>query len=132
MEGWINYVRSDFATLTERKLSSYERAFLMQKRIEITEDGRLSVSNRDNHQKTIAKLCYVLRRFGNYSIPKDSSLWRQLQEAQRIRHAIVHPKAAGPDFKMDLSTANQFIGVTKQVISLIGSKIYRKKLKPWT
>lgn len=81
MEGWINYVCSDFATLTERKLSSYERAFLMEKRIEITEDGQLSVSNRDNYQKTIAKLCYVLRRFGNYSIPKDSSLWHQLQEA---------------------------------------------------
>lgn len=129
LEGWINCVCSDFATLPERKLSKYERAFLMEKRIDIDEDGHLGISRQDSYQKIQTKLCYILRKFGNYSIPKDSNLWRQLKEVQRIRHSLVHPKISGVNFKMDDPTAKLFLDVTRQTILLLSSKIYRKKIK---
>ncbi len=129
LEGWVNYVCSDFAKLPEPKLSAYERAFLMEKRISITEDGEVHISNQDSYQKTLAKLCYVLKKFGGYSFPKDSDLWRQLKEAQRIRHCLVHPKMGAPDIRIDARAARLFLDVTKQTILLLASKIYGKKLK---
>jgi hypothetical protein len=128
LEGWVNYVCSDFSKLDNDKINLWEQAFLSEKRVEISEEGTFLISSQDNFQPTSTKLCFLFTRFGGYSFRKNrENLWSDLKKIEDIRNSIVHPSSGKKEILVNCKIAEEALNVTKQTVELLKDKIYHKK-----
>lgn len=123
-EGWINYLASSFADHNAHvEITQYEKAFLLEKKIEINDNGDIQITRQDKYENTCKKLQFILKRFGNYDIKRDNpQLWSDLKNIEEIRNLLVHPKKT-KDKKIDLKDAEFCLKTITKVIEILKQKI---------
>jgi len=127
LEGWINYIAKSFAE-TDHSLSMYEIAFLKEKRLEVTEDGIVRLTNQDEYRSTLTKLVFILRKFGGDFDLKHSQpdLWRELKEIEQMRHGIMHPKTREQEIRLNIKDAEKCFNVTVKLVNLLRDRIFER------
>jgi hypothetical protein len=123
-EGWINYISSSYAAHDNTiVISQFEKSFLLEKKIEVNNNGEIQITNQDKYENTCKKLQFILKRFGNYDLKKsDPCLWADLKKIERIRNLLVHPKKS-TDKKIDLDDAKFCLKTITKVIEILKEKI---------
>lgn len=127
LEGWVNYVCSDFSKLSRDKITLWEQAFLKERRVEIDKDGTFRISSQTDFRPTHVKLCVLFNRFGEYSVRKnDPKLWGDFKEIENLRNLLVHPSSEKKEPLVNAETAEKALSVTKALALLLKDKIYHK------
>lgn len=130
LEGWINCVSSDFVLLPEEKLKLYEKAFLLEKKLLLTEKGEFKITNQDQYNRIQDKILYLLKRFGNYEVDKGSKLWNNFKTTKKLRDGLTHPKSELLETKsLTIKNAEVAIDSVVEMLKLLTKKIYKKQLK---
>lgn len=130
LEGWINCVSSDFVLLPEKKLQLHEKAFLSEKKFELTKKGEFKITKRDQYNTIEDKILFLLKRFGNYEINKNSKLWNNFKITKKLRNGLVHPKLGKIETKnLTIKNAEIAINSVIDMLKLLTKKIYKKDLK---
>ena len=130
LEGWINCVSSDFVLLPETKLQLHEKAFLLEKKFELTKRGEFKITEQDQYNSIEDKILFLLKRFGNYEINKNSKLWNDFKITKKLRDALVHPKSERIETKnLTIKNAEISIDSVIEILKLLTVKIYRRNLK---
>jgi len=126
LEGWINYISSSYADQENTsEINQYEKAFLLEKKIEIDDNGDIQITNQDKYENSCKKLQFILKKFGCYDLKRmDSSLWSDLKKIERIRNLLVHPKKSS-DEKISLEDAEFCLNTITKIVEILKSKIYR-------
>jgi len=126
LEGWLNYISSSFAEQDDSSvLNQYEKAFLLEKKIEIDDNGDIQITNQDKYENTTKKLQFILKKFGNYDIKNnDPKLWSDFKKFEKIRNILVHPKRNSSDKKISLDDAEFCLNTITQIIQILKDKIY--------
>jgi hypothetical protein len=105
----------------------WERAFLREKRVEIDNDEAFRISTQTDFQPTSVKLCFLLLRFGDYSLRKtDLKLWGDFKEIEKTRNLLVHPSFEKQEPRVNSEVAEKALRVTKAVTMVLKDKIYNK------
>jgi hypothetical protein len=124
MEGWVNYIAYSFAK-TDNTLTKYEKAFLIEKKIEVDNNGDVRITNQDDYKPTMKKLIFVMKKYGNYNLKTGQpTVWSDLKNMERKRHSIVHPKTRNEEFNLELTDAEKCCETILQVINLLKEKVY--------
>lgn len=72
-------------------LELVERAFVQEKRVELTEDGYFDIKGQ-KFSSIEEKIRFVHWRREGVRIPKGNAAWESFVEAKRLRDELVHPK----------------------------------------
>jgi len=126
LEGWIKYISYSFMNI-QSDISLFEKAFLMEKRIEINENGEIEIQQSDIFYPTLKKIQYIFLKIGQYDLKHENSdLWRRLYEIQRKRNEIVHPNTREEDLVINYDYAAICYNTIKETINLLIEKIYHE------
>jgi len=124
LEGWIKYVSMSFIDVYP-DLSLYEKAFLLEKRLEINENGDILITNSDSYKPALLKLQYIFKKFGSYDFKhEEDDLWMKLNEIQKKRNELVHPKTREKDLVINYDSAENCYKNINKVIEIIKNKIF--------
>ena len=130
LEGWLNCVSSDFVLLPENKLSLNERGFLLEKKLELSSKGEFKISNQDQYYSTEDKILFLLKRFGNYEVSKNSKMWSDFKKIKRLRDALIHPKSGIIDYKnISIKDAEMTMYSVIYLLKLLTKEIYKRNLR---
>jgi hypothetical protein len=125
LEGWVNYVCSDFSRLADDKVNMLEKSFLREKKIDMSKDGVFEITTRNDFQSTTVKLSFLLRRFGDYSVrAQQPKVWNDFKQMENARNLLVHPSFEKEELHIDARVAEKALRVTKQMTALLKEKIY--------
>jgi len=122
-EGWINKTCYDFAE-SSSDLSVFEKGFLLEKRVEI-KNGQFVLQNSDKYETSENKLEFLLKRFANHNLDKQSSHWQNFRESKSLRDSIIHPKK-DRKLKVVINDAEKNLKVLQYYLNLLSKKLYRR------
>jgi len=127
LEGWINYISLSFIEQKNSSLlNSCEKAFLMEKKIEIDNQGNFQITKQDKYENTTKKLQFILNKFGNYDIKSnDPQLWSDFKKFEKIRNSLVHPKHNSNDNQITLNDAEFCFNTITKIIQTLKDRIYQ-------
>jgi hypothetical protein len=117
LEGWINYI-SYILSEKNPDITLYEKAFLKEKSIEVDENGKIIITNRDDYKPTLKKLLFIMNLFSFDLKHNEPELWRRLKEIENKRNNIVHPKNREDYVEIDYKNAEDCYTAVEQVINL--------------
>lgn len=117
LEAYINHV-SDI--LSAGKQGRYEKAILMHKSLQISDDGEIIEIN--SHLPTLKRALFILNYFSKANTQKlrQTQLWNHIKSAEELRNEIIHPK----QFRSERLTL-QAAEITRESIIAFIKKIHR-------
>jgi hypothetical protein len=125
LEGFLNYIALSFSKTKSSDLSDFEKAFLLEKKIEINEKGRVILSNQDKYESTTKKLIFIFNKFGNYDIKKNNpKFWDDFKNCEKLRNALVHPKKRDELYLINLKEAESTYKTISLLIDLLKTRIF--------
>ncbi len=101
-------------------LELVERAFIEEKRVELTEDGYFDIKGQ-KFSSLEEKIRFVYWRREGVRIPKGNVVWESFVEAKRLRDELVHPKPANVSYsKLTVSAADSCLTATSRIVQMLG------------
>ncbi len=125
-EGWINKTSLDFS-ITMKRLTVHERAFLTEKRIEL-KNGVFQLTNSIKYESNQEKLEFLLSSIAKTKLNKSTKHWQDFQEIKKLRDSLVHPKL-GSETSFNIEKAEKTIEVLVYYLNLLSKKLYNKNFK---
>ena len=125
-EGWLHKTCYDFAE-SSLDLSVFERGFLLEKKIEL-KNGQFVIQNAVKYESSENKLEFLLTRFANYNIDKQSLHWKDFKECKDLRDSVIHPKK-NRKLKVNINDAEKNLKTLQYYLNLLSKKLYKKTLK---
>jgi hypothetical protein len=104
----------------DAQLGLVERAFIQEKRLELTEDGYFDMRGQ-KFRSLEEKIRFLYWRKKGVRIPKGDAVWKSFVEAKRLRHELVHPKPGkGSYSKLTVAAAESCLKASMEMAKTLG------------
>lgn len=129
LEAYTNYLSE---ILSKAKIESHEKALLHDKELKLNELGQF-VEIR-SHSPTLKRALFVLQKFStSFQIEefRTSELWRNIQQCERTRNDLIHPKTITKDYlehQITIKKAEKFREDIVLFIKYTGKKTLGKEI----
>ncbi|MGO9269779.1 MAG: hypothetical protein ACLQOO_05910 [Terriglobia bacterium] len=102
------------------ELELAERAFVQEKRVELTEDGYFDVRGQ-KFPSLEEKIRFLYWRIEGVRIPKGNVVWESFVEAKRLRDELVHPKPPKVSYsKLTVRAAESCLKASSEIAQTLG------------
>jgi hypothetical protein len=133
IEFFINNMMQDFASLPEDLFTLHEKGILEEREVQFTTEGdnggTFQLSNRVKFWRLEDKIMFLIARFGkSKAVDKGTTLWQRFERMKEKRNSLTHPRR-GKEVTLILEDAQEAIEVSKEIITLVSSEVWRKTPK---
>jgi hypothetical protein len=109
-----------FVLEEDEDLELVERAFIQEKRVELTEDGYFDIKGQQ-FRSLEQKIAFLHWRLKGVRFPKGDVVWTAFGEATKLRNEIVHPKPSQVSYsKLTISAAESCLSATVKIAQKLG------------
>lgn len=123
------YVNQTAETLSKaKKLQAHEKGYLLEKELKVNGDGLFQ--EHKSYPPTTKKALFLLNLFSkkNPKEIKQTKLWNELQECEKIRDNFIHPKGRLIQ-KTSLKKAAFFRKTIITLIKYLNKAIFQKQMR---
>ncbi|MGA3323464.1 MAG: hypothetical protein ABSF45_03250 [Terriglobia bacterium] len=97
-----------------------ERAFIQEKRVELTEDGYFDMKGQ-RYPSLEEKIRFMYWHREGIRLPKGNAAWQSFVDAKRLRDEIVHPKPPAVAYsKITVAAAESCFKASRKMAATLG------------
>lgn len=129
LEAYTNYLAE---ILSKAKIDLHEKALLKDKELKLNDLGQF-IEIR-SHSPTLKRTLFVLQRFSssfNIDEFKKTEMWLNIQQCERTRNDLIHPKTITKDYlehQITIAKAEKYRENVNLFIKFVGKKTLGKEI----
>ena len=133
IESFINNMLDDFSSLPEGTFELHERAFLLEKRLQLIDKGNnigKFVLEGTEYHRLEDKILFLIAKFSeniDQNI-KGKTLWQDFQEFKEVRDSLIHPRR-GKEISITIKSLQKYIETSKTIIQMVAEHVWKRPIE---